>query len=361
MAGEETFNFAEAYRMLQPAAERSVFEARAAALAKISTQGRGSVAKIVAIARITFGVPLPSDDESAEWLQAIVRERDASFSLAMDREEARIICAVVLQSVLQAGFDRVATLILAAGFANLRTAPCKADLERVARDIFLASSRRRGVEFKSQLATGQWRDTSKATAAMVATFDGATTRNAIEAIAAEAKASQSRLVERFNSTLEALRTENIRLAEEVDLLWWHLGGWSYILERPLSSVDAAALPYIIGSDVAEMVNEIPGPHGALAIIAKALGTSAEAKQTIEMTLRAVNPDDRAKLLTRTREANAVAALNYGLAMLDDEAVAGSFTMTFERRTAIAPNAEVTRYQIAAQAYFERMFVKGRWF
>jgi hypothetical protein len=361
MADDDAFDFADAFRELQPAAERSLVDARVVALNELSTEARKSVGKIVGLTRIAYDIPLADGDETGEWLQETLREREASFSLNRDREDAKIMSAIVLDSILQAGnFDRVATLLMAATFAGQRRAPGDGKLEITAKEIFLGSARDRGLAFKLQISKSQWRETSKATASVETTIDGSTVKAAIEAVAAEAKAAEARAIEKFNTALGQLAAENVRLAEEVDLLWWHLGGWSHILNRPLASIEAKSLPFVIGSDVAQMVNTLPGPHGALGIIRKALGASADDRQTIEVTLNAVVPDDRSKLLVGTRNKDVIASLNYGLALLDDEATTDSFGKTFQKRTALSPDAEMTRFEIAAQAYFERLFINERW-
>ncbi|MFN3171235.1 MAG: GTPase-associated system all-helical protein GASH [Hyphomicrobiales bacterium] len=361
MADDDEFDFADAFREFHPSAERSLVEARNAALIKLSTEARKSVAKIVGLTRITYDVPLADGDETGEWLQATIREKEAGFSLIRDREDARIMSAIVLDSILQAGnYDRVATLLMAAMFAGQRRAPGDGKLEIAARDIFVASARSRGMMFNPRVSKSQWRETAKTTASVETTFDGATVKTAIEAVATEAKAAEARAIEKFNKVLDQLTAENVRLAEEVDLLWWHLGGWSYMLERPLDTIEATSLPFVIGSDVAQMVNSLPGPHGALGIVRKALGASADDRQTIEATLKAVEPDDRAKLLVDARDKDVIASLNYGLALLDDVTMADSFEKTFQKRTALSSGAEMTRFDIAAQAYFERLFINGAW-
>lgn len=361
MPDDDAFDFADAFREFLPTAERSLVEARVAALTKLSTEARKSVEKIVGLTRIAYEIPLADGDGAGEWLQATIREKEAGFSLVRDREDAKIMSAIVLDSILQAGnYDRVATLLMAATFAGQRRAPGDGKLEITAREIFSDSARDRGLAFNTQLSKSQWRETAKATASIETTFDGSTVKTAIEAVAAEAKAAEARAIEKFNKALDQLSAENVRLAEEVDLLWWHLGGWSHILKRSLESIEATSLPFVIGSDVAQMVNNLPGPHGALGIIKKALGASANDRQTIEATLKAVEPDDRAKLLVGARDKDVIASLNHGLALLDDETTANSFAKTFRKHTAISPGAEMTRFELAAQAYFERLFINRRW-
>lgn len=361
MADDDAFDFADVFREFYPSAERSLVEARVAALTELSTEARKSVGKIVGLTRIAYDIPLADSDETGEWLQATIREKEAGFSLVRDREDARIISAIVLDSILHAGnCDRVATLLMAATFAGKRRAPGDGKLEITARDLFSDAARNRGLEFNARISKSQWRETSKATNSVATNFDATTVIAAIQAVAAEAKAAEARAIEKFNTALNQLTAENVRLAEEVDLLWWHLGGQSYILQRPLASIETTSLPFVIGSDVAQMVNTLPGPHGALGIVREALGTSAGDRQTLGATLKAVEPDDRSKLLVDARDKDVIASLNFGLALLDDEMTAGSFAKTFQKRTALSPDTELTRFDIATQAYFERLFINERW-
>ncbi len=98
MADDDGFDFADAFRELQPAAERSLVDARVVALNELSTEARKSVSKIVGLTRIAYDIPLADGDGTGEWLQDTLREKEASFSLSRDREDARIMSAIVLPS-----------------------------------------------------------------------------------------------------------------------------------------------------------------------------------------------------------------------------------------------------------------------
>lgn len=361
MAHDETFDFADAFREFVPTAERSLVEVRAETLAKLSKEAQQAEDKIVGLAHLAFDIPLADDDQTGDWLQATIREKEAGFSLNRDHNDARIMSAIVLDSILRVGdYQPAATLLLAASFSGRRRAPGEGELEIAARDIFSNSARTRGLKFDTRIAKVQWRETSKVTASIETNFDASTVKTAIETVATEAKAAEARAIQKFNMVLEQLTSENVRLAEEVDLLWWHLGGSSFILGRSLDTVEATSLPFVIGTDVAEMVNSLPGPHGALGIIKRALGASADELQTIGATLEAVEPSDRGKLLSGARDKDTIASLHYGLAALDDEATADSFPKMLKMRTAIAADIELSRFEIAAQAYFERLFIKRGW-
>lgn len=353
------FEFSASYRRLQPAAERSVIAAREAAHKKLRAEVPRSEAKIVDLALLAFGIPI-GGGRSPDWLESVVKEKDQHFSLEMDGHEARIIATVLLADMVSSGYPGTPALVIACSFAGRRQTVDDDRIVVEARKSLAALGRARGFSFKSKIATPAWRDVGKTVNAAKA-GDAIAVHAAIDAVAAEAKTSEARLTSKFNETLEDITRENRRLAEEVDLLWWHMGRTSYLLERPLSDIEENALPIVVGTDVAAMINVLPGPHGALGVIRQALGDQADARQTVKAAFDAISSTDRAKLLRDvTPDPVPVATLNVGLRLHDDETIAASIPTIFEKRTGVSIKTELSRYEIAVQAFYERMLIKSGW-
>lgn len=353
------FEFSEAYRELQPAADRPIIAAREAAHKKLRAELPKATSKIVDLTLLAFGIPIPGG-RSLEWLEAVVKEKDPHFSIKIDGQEARIIATLLLADMIVSGFRGTLALVLAASFAGRRQS---ADDDRIvlgARKALAGMGRSRGLAFKSRMAAAGWRDVTRSVAAAEA-GDATAVHTALEAIVAEAKSAEVRLVEKFNGTLQDITSENRRLGEEVDLLWWHIGRRSYLLDRPLSEIEEHALSIVVGTDVAAMINDLPGPHGALGIIRQALGDGADTRQTIKAAFDAIPRPLRAQLLTDvTSELIPVASLNAGLRLYEDESVSASISAIFEKRTGVSINLELTRFEIAVQAFYERMLIKSGW-
>lgn len=353
------FEFAEAYRKLQPGADRSIVGFREATHRKVRKDLHKYADRIVDLARLTFDIPV-SGGRKPIWLEEIAKEKDIHFSLEHDRNEARIVATILLADMIASAFPGTSALVLTCSFAGRRQTVDQEAIVMAARSALAGMGRTRGLSFSTQIAAARWQDIGKTVLAAKA-GDAATTHAALEAIAAEAKAAEVRMVEKFNGALTALTNENRRLAEEVDLLWWRMGRWSFLLDRPLSEIDERALPFVIGTDVAAMINVLPGPHGALGIIRDALGGEADTRQTIRDMFEAVPTADRASMLEDTKaEPDPIASLNAGLRLYDDDAIAASIPALFSKHSGLSIDTEMTRFEIAVQAFYERMLIKSGW-
>lgn len=356
---ESKFDFAGAYRKLQVSADRKDVIAREAAHKKVRKDLPNSASRIVDLALLAFDIP--RGDRSLTWLEAIVKEKDPHFSLEIDAHEARIIATLLLADMVSSGLPGTPALVMSGCLAGRRRMVDDDQVVLAARNSLASMGRTRGLAFSTKLSAPRWSDVSKAIAEAQPT-NPATITEALKVIAEEAKAAEVRLVEKFNRALGDLTKENRRLAEEVDLLWWRMGRWSYLLDRPLSDIAEPALPFVVGTDVAAMINVLPGPHGALGVIRDALGPDADAKQTIKATIEAIPAPDRERLLTDvTANLVSVTPLNAALRLYDDDSIAASVPVVFEKRNGVSIETGLTRFEIAAQAFYERVLIKSGWF
>jgi hypothetical protein len=353
------FDFDDAYRRLQAGADRKIIAARGFSHRKAQKELTKDKDKIVDVALLAFDIPV-SGDRMPTWLEAIVNEKDPHFSLERDRNEARIIATLLLAERIHDGFQATPALVMTGSLGGRRQTPDQDGVVFAARSLLASLGRNRGLRFNARLARPAWRDVSKALTAAKA-GDPASMNGAIDAIAKEAKDAEVRLIETFNETLNQITAENRRLAEEVDLLWWRMGRWSYLLDRQLSEIDERALPFVAGTDVATMINVLPGPHGALGVIRDILGASADEQQTLRSTFEAIPASDRALLLKGVKpEVQPIASLNAGLWLYDDDSISASLPAIFAKRTGVPVDTELTRFQIAVQAFYERMLIKSGW-
>lgn len=69
--------------------------------------------------------------------------------------------------------------------------------------------------------------------------------------------------------LESLRTYLAAQDEELDALWWLVGGRT-LDGVPFSKVQAGAQPLVLSSDLAELTHLLPGPPSAAMLLARAV-------------------------------------------------------------------------------------------
>jgi hypothetical protein len=356
---ESTFNFADAYLKLRLGADRKIVAARDSAHRKAQKELAKDTNRIVDLALLAFDIPV-TGDRAPTWLETIVNEKDPHFSLERDRDEARIVATILLAERIHGSYTATPALVMTGSLGGRRQTPDHGAVVLAARSLLANLGRKRGLRFDARLARPAWRDVSKALGAAKA-GDPALMNVAIDAVAKEAKDAETRLVDSFNNALRQLTEENRRLAEEVDLLWWRMGRWSFLLDRPLSEIDERALPFVAGTDVATLITVLPGPHGALGVIRDILGASANEQQTLRSTFDAIPASDRSSLLKGVKpDVQPIATLNAGLQFHEDDSIAASLPTIFAKRTGVSIDTELTRFQIAVQAFYERMLIKSGW-
>lgn len=353
-------NFVEAYRDMQPAASRDVIVAREASYKTILKDAPKDITKLLDLVRLYFDLS-PIDDTALDnWFGKALRQKDKVFSLQRDKEEAARIAALGLLGIVQNGFPVTPALVVAASFSGKRRTLDDGRVVSAAVSALADNARTRGLGFTARVPNAKL-STAAPLATITAGSDPAAIKTALEAVGAEYKSALSATVTGVNQALEDLVRENRRLAEEVDLLWWHLGGWSYLLNAPLKSIDPLAVPIVIGNDVASMISTLPGPHGALGIIRQALGDGCNEEQKLSDTLRALPSSSRAVLLNNfPAGGNDIAPLHFGLRALEFEASGPSQASVFKRSTQLSFDIKLTRFEIARQAFYERMFIKHGW-
>lgn len=354
------FDVVGEYRALQPSQTRELIEARRSSFQKLQAASNKHNRRVLDLARIAYGIPHPAESDAEAWFDQIVKTDDRAFSVKHDAAEAALIAALVLRSRLALGLNYTSIVVHAAAFAGKRPTPDKGQLSLAARMAIEQIARARGASSASPQVT-----TAKAMAILplIQKYkedqDVGSEIQALEAIQKDYTAQLTQIVSSADSAVTALYSENRRLAEEVDLLWWHLGRHSLLLDRPIESIDAPVRPIVIGMDIAKMINELPGPFGVYGIIRQALGPLADTPVKVSEAIRALQPE-------HGRLVGTVSIGNYGLAPIfgaSADALHGDGVpsgIQFKKKTGLSFETKLTGYELAIQAYHEGLLFKQEW-
>lgn len=352
------FDFITEYRARQPSQSREMVEARAVSFAKLKTALDEDANRIADLAHFAYSIPHALQSDADSWLEETLRANDNTFTISQDREEAALLAALVLRERLSRNVTATPVIVHAASFVGKRPTADKGALSAAARQRVQDQVRRRGT------STTQTK-VSQAKAAEITALiekyreveDTASEIAILEGVNADYNAQITQVAKTANKAIEAVFNENRRLAEEIDLLWWHLGQYSLLLDRPLSEIPELARPIVIGLDIAEMVNILPGPFGVYGIMRKALGDLASKQLKLSETIKALDPDFDG-IVGRIE--------NYGLApihgacgevLLDGAAVSPA---QFKRKTGLNFDLKLTAFEVAMQSYHEGMLYKLDW-
>ncbi len=357
MAGEK-FDFISSYRDLQPGAAREVIEAREKAFIVLAKEGlKGE--RVVFLSGLAFGTPGAFGQSSLEWFVKPIVDEDRLFSLTHDREEAARIATLLLNSWVLSGMYRVAGSVLAASFAGRRSTDLTANLIALARACLANTARslNSGPTLK-KIEFPPVTDKAAILSKLGDDFSPSGAGVALEAIAKDYQAQGAKFAGTVWTAVDALLSHNQRLSDEINLLWWHIGGHSDLLNHSLSDLPSAVRPLFVGADMANMVATFPGPYGAYGIIKHALSGIADEKQSVLDALKQLNPQQRVALKSVLSEpTDGIFVVSYALHLTDLETMS---LEEFKSKTGIDINEQLSRYELAVQIYEEGLYQSQGW-
>ena len=352
------FNFTNEYRTLQPAASREVVAARETSHIELASAIKFTN-QVLDLCRLAYRVPLSAQSNISEWFEAEIKKTDPQFSLVHDGAEAGRIAAILLRQRLQQGYTQDAIAVLAASFCGQRVSADDDALPRLARDCLMRAARSRRVSAKLPDVTySKKQDRSALTTAMEQAFAPAAVKAVTDALATDAQAAGENLAKTVVIALKAQFEENQRLAEEIDLLWWHNGDWCECLDRPLANVPPLGRGLIVGADLAAMIRVAPGPYGTNGILRRSLGRDADQPLSLREAVEAIEPEDLKQAYPDHADQDILPV--HTAAKLYIERGRGTWGQTFEQITGATYEGPLTHYKLALQAFWECNLIKHGW-
>ncbi|UQY81512.1 GTPase-associated system all-helical protein GASH [Ralstonia pseudosolanacearum] len=292
---KKEFKFLEAYRSGAPGAPREVVDARLAAHGKLYPQLK-TMDKVYDLCRIAFDLPF---DRSAvaEWFEAAVKESDIHFSLNIDKAEAERIAALLLRDLVWRSGAQCSLAALVASYCGRREVRGGGDLLAEARDaIGVSAGERRIAPTEKKVVMPQAKDLKAELDAAQTNFQGPTVRAAIDAVAVDLRDGATKMANATNDVVSSLRGDVVRLAEEVDMLWWHLGDWSELIGKRRTSLSAPSAALVSAAELGGFVRLIPGPYGVYGLLRRTLGDAAEKKTSLKSSIEEVESDALAAMV-----------------------------------------------------------------
>jgi hypothetical protein len=131
---------------------------------------------------------------------------------------------------------------------------------------------------------------------------GNVAKAAFDANMASTEAAIKALSEGVRAPMESARGDIVRLAEEVDMLWWCIGDWHELLDKPRTETTAGLKMVVSGIELGAMVRQLPGPYGAHGILRRISGAEADSKSSLRAALRSLSQEDARRLSKDVPEA-----------------------------------------------------------
>lgn len=316
-------------------------------------------ARTLDLCRLYFGLPVP---RGTDWFRDAFAATDPSFSMVENEREAAVLAVGLLDVETQAGNDFAGLAVLCAAFAGVRTPKV--------RPMFvgevLATLRRRQVAARQR--TLQDVAVIKNPAPGKAGTDAATLPQAndwskvatlFKQVGDEATAATKTLAGQVVGVIKPLLGEISDLREETEMLWWHVGGWSSSLDRPLSGMDVATAAVVAGIDLAALTKSSLGPIASAALLLRTIqqgrATGGE-KVSLQAAVDSLGLEELEKLNPNSlpKEMHDICPVRAALSKAAEAGMGTTWHSQFEKATGLAPTSPLSPHELAMQAYRENL-------
>ncbi len=124
---------------------------------------------------------------------------------------------------------------------------------------------------------------------------GSIAKAAFDATMASGEAAVKDLFEKVKKPIASARSDIVRLAEEVDMLWWCIGDWHELLDKPRTETAVGLKMVVSGIELGAMVRQLAGPFGSHGILRRISGTEANDKSSLKAAIKSLSQEDARKL------------------------------------------------------------------
>lgn len=360
MAG---FNFADRYKAAGLAPGPDIIRLRQEPFNKL--RKAMSVDRVITLIRLLFELPEP-DENNSTWLREAFAETDPSFTMLDNAREAAVLSSCLLSAAFQErdkGHIEAGLAVLTMA-ANNRTPHVMPTLindaqhhldslsveMRTPPEVDVAKIRRPA---QSKIP-GEADEFAKAP-------DWNKTAALFKKASEEYQAGVGTLAQQTFSVVSQLVRYAELLREELEMLWWYVGGWSKVLDKPFGELDLSVAAVMAGIDLAALVRTPPGPVAARAILHRLIWTGRKSKAASIPVKDAVDalPDDTLQQLKFGDALKSVPDLCPVLTALQKATEIGKGTAwhgAFRRVTSLKEDFAFKPLDLAMQVYREAMLI-----
>lgn len=322
-----------------------------------------SASDALELTRLYFKLPL-ADPAFPTNFKTTIKDRDALFLMEGNDNEVRVLAGAALVQLLEGDpshlGDAAALAVQSANLQGLKAPATFHDVVPIAAR-YLSNSRANerndlGESVSPIGLPANWDEQLKN---MKALCSG----NSLPQMADSLNALLQSLTKSHRSALNSMVQLDRRMRvyrEEADIAWWILGEHSRTLSVSLKSLGGAA-PLVCGSELAELVEVMPGPATAPALLDRMLsltGMGASKPVTIEQAVAATSPEWRAKYLEthKVKPLGELAPVSLAIHQFSESEEA--WRTVFMKRTGVSTDSSLRPAAIAEQTMVECLLARA---
>lgn len=356
------FNFADSYRAsgLTPGPE--IINLRQKPFDDLVKQMDSKIA--VALVRIYFGLPVP---QGTDWFRDAFAATDPSFSMHDNEQEAAVLSACLLSAAVVNKDETAALAVLTTSAGGNRKPHLLPELIEISRMTLLEisiNSRNRQTPTPKQLKLPAKTNLHEAADAIATGPGWPPVVELFKQVSDESLNATKNLTNQVQAILSPLIAQVSDLKEETEMLWWHIGGWSNVLEQPFSELQPGLAAVMAGLDLADLSRTLAGPAAAPAMLHRTIISAdrdrSAAKASIREAVEAF-PDDayeKLGLIDELKSISDVCPVLTGLLKAHEAGASPAWESMFRKATHFDENVEFDLLDLAVQVYRERSLLSA---
>lgn len=234
------------------------------------------------LTRLAFQTPVPAAGRKTENLGEIYKTvistisgGDAAFDPSQSARELQILAAAALVRLVQTSPD-AALIVTTASFGGARRPDLPMDLAGLAERALAALSGRKHARIGiDELKRAAPKVEFVVAPEAVQSMDPTQWTAQFALLQSATAAAIERVVVGQNRVIADLHRQISLDEEELQMLWWLFAGYSRLLDKPFTEVEAAMKPLALAYELGDMTAVLPGPASIRAMLLRAnVGTEA---------------------------------------------------------------------------------------
>ncbi|EHI99073.1 hypothetical protein CDLVIII_2429 [Clostridium sp. DL-VIII] len=217
------------------------------------------------IIKLFMKVQNNKQDKFKDSFAEIFIKDDSAFSYEQDKE-IQLLAGIMLNEILKDN-DKYNTIIELSCIClkNYYDPPIEGVFNNIENGFYESLKQLRENEDNDYAK----RNFGKSLQVMIKENPSLVTSNLNEEVAKQLESLKQNIISIF-SNFEKMQKINSLKSEDSEVLWWVIGEWSCDLNKPFKEIDDNFIPILIGKEMADKVNVLPGPFAAKAVINKIL-------------------------------------------------------------------------------------------
>ncbi len=315
-----------------------------------------------------FNLQPAKDDKFTDTFQSAFQESDPTFPMRNNKVELSVLAGAKIIHCLEKYPSRFANIIALATLCN----NCQGLAPQVPVPDILASATKYLIKKAANLRSKKLFEINT---------PNEYSPGSLEKLLEEVKNKSHEIDKRVTNLLEQLVTaaDNSHLIltsvkeilnrqklleEETNILWWLFGEYSRDLERPVRELTISKVCLVIGKELADLTNSIPGPFSAEAFLDKMISASktegTKKKNSIANAVNASSRDWRNRLISQTRNQAVIdfCPVHFAIEKSIETHGTDDWLPAFQKSASISAKKNIAPLDLSKQIYQERLLIKA---